>query len=91
MSKEDIASNMKALVLEYRKSGQTRKAFAQAHGISEPKLNYWLKKSSKSTPKHKKSGPSSGFVPLKVTPSSLDARADLLIRLPSGVEIQIPL
>lgn len=90
MSKEDLAAKMKPLVLKYRSSGQTRKAFAASHGISQPKLDYWIKKLSKSAPKHKKAA-ASGFVPLKVEPSLLDARAQLLIRLPSGVEIQIPL
>jgi len=90
MSKESLAAKMKSLVLEYRSSGQSRKAFAQAHEISQSKLDYWIKKLSKSTPKHKKLPPESGFVPLEVKPSSI-AGAHLLIRLPSGVEIEIPL
>ena len=90
MSKEDIAAKMKVLVRQYHSSGQSRKVFASAHGISEAKLTYWIKKLSKSAPKHKKSPPASGFVPLKVEPFPLDARDGLLIRLPSGVEIQIP-
>lgn len=90
MSKTNIANQMKPLVAQYHESGQTRKAFALAHGISEAKLIYWIKKLSKSTPKNKQ-GAASGFVPLKVEPSLLDARTQLLIRLPSGVEIQIPL
>ena len=91
MSKEDIAAKMKPLVLKYRSSGQSRKAFALAHGISLPKLDYWIKKLSKSAAKHKKGPSASDFVPLYVEPSPLNARAHLMIRLPSGVEIEIPL
>ena len=91
MSKEDIASKLKPLVLAYQESGQTRKAFASAHGISESKLIYWIQKFSKSTPKHKKLPSVPGFVPLKVEPSPLNAKDHLVIRLRSGVEIEIPL
>lgn len=91
MSKADIATKMKALVLAYRESGQTRKTFAWAHGISEPKLTYWIKKFSKSGATPKKLPSSSGFVPIEVDPAPLNARGHLLIRLPSGVEIEIPL
>ena len=91
MSKTNIAIQMKPLVAQYRESGQTRKAFALAHGISEAKLIYWIKKLSKSAPKNKKLPPESDFVPLEVKSSSSSTAGHLMIRLPSGVEIEIPL
>lgn len=91
MSKEAIAAKMKVLVSQYRVSGQTRKAFALAHGISEPKLDYWIKKMSKSAVKPKKKSSGTDFVALGVEASPLHSRDHLMIRLPSGVEIEIPL
>lgn len=91
MSKEELAAKMKSLVLQYRSSGQTRKAFALTHGISLPKLDYWIKKLSKPALKNKKLPSSPGFVPLEVRPSPLSKPGHLLIRLPSGVEIEIAL
>ena len=91
MAKEELAVNMAAFVGQYRDSGQTRKAFAASHDISEAKLTYWIKKLSQLTAKDRKSPLASGFVPLKLESSPLDTSDHLLIRLPSGVEIQIPL
>jgi len=95
MSREDLAAYMESLVLEYYHSGQTRKAFAAAHGISLEKLIYWIKKMSKSGKLPKTGGKAprrsgSNFVPLKLGMAS-SSRDQLLILLPSGVEIQIPL
>jgi len=71
MSKEDLAAQMASLILKYEQSGQNRKDFAQAHGMSESKLDYWRAKLSK---------------------EAGDQGPDyLVIRLPSGVEIQIPM
>jgi len=93
MSTEPTASDMESLVLAYHQSDQTRKAFAAAHGISLYKLIYWIKKMSKSSEPSKAEDTRSGsdFVPLKVEVSSLVASNCVLIRLGSGVEIQIPM
>ena len=91
MSRESLSVKMKSLVKQYRASGQSRKVFAHAHGISEAKLSYWLKKLSKSAPNNKQEPSPCGFVALEVDPSSLKGRDYLLIHLPSGVEIEIPL
>jgi transposase-like protein len=91
MPKEDISAKMKPLVKQYHKSGQTRKAFASVHGISEPKLDYWIKKLSKSAPKNNKALWGSDFVPLEVNRSPLSSPGHLVIRLRSGIEIEIPL
>ncbi len=37
---------MKELVGSFHRSGQSRKEFAQAHGLTEGKLQYWIKKFS---------------------------------------------
>jgi len=44
MAKKDTASRMRKLVDEFSVSGQSRKAFAAAHGIKEGKLQYWISK-----------------------------------------------
>lgn len=75
MSEEDITARMASLILKYRSSGQSRKDFAAAHGMSESKLGYWLLKFSK------KAGHQ----------ASLFGSDHLVIRLPNGVEIQIPM
>ena len=91
MSKEKLTAKMKPLVLKYHSSRQSRKAFASAHGISEAKLTYWIKKISNGNDKTQKATSPSGFVPVKVQPTSSLTSGHLLIRLPSGVEIQIPI
>ena len=71
MPKEDLASQMASLILKYEYSGQNRKDFSEANGMSESKLDYWRAKLSK---------------------EAEDQAPDyLVIRLLSGVEIQIPM
>ena len=91
MSKEDLAAKMRALVSQYRDSGQTRKAFASAHGISAAKLAYWIKKLSGSDVENKKKSSGFGFVTVGIEPAPLSSKDHLLIRLPNGVELEIPM
>ncbi len=46
MSRSTQAEQMKELVGSFHRSGQSRKEFAMAHGLTESKLQYWIKKLS---------------------------------------------
>ncbi len=82
---------MVKLIDKYETSGQSQKAFSAAHGLSKSKLHYWIKKLAKS----QKALPSTtepAFVPLAIIPSPIEKPDKvILIRLTSGVEIEIPL
>ena len=81
---------MGKLVKEYGQSRESQKSFAAAHGLSEGKLHYWIKKLSRPS---KVLPPASepAFVPIAITPSpSGQTDQVILIRLTSGVEIEIP-
>jgi len=92
MTKKDTASQMHKLVKEFEASGQSRREFAAAHGIKEGKLHYWISKLTKS--KKLISGSSiseKNFVPIAVSSIPEQEVRSILIRLTSGVEIEIPL
>jgi len=81
---------MRKLVSQYHLSGQSQREFSSAHGVTEGKLHYWIKKlASSSTDQAPEATVSKAFVPISIT----DVKADriLLIRCASGVEIEIPI
>jgi len=89
MTKKDTASRMGKLVEEFRASGQSRKAFARAHGIKEGKLQYWISKftkSKKSIPDRRDSA--QDFVPITFPTTNEPEERNILIRLQSGAEIK---
>lgn len=90
MTKNGNASRMHKLVKEFRDSGRSQKEFAAAHGLSPGKMHYWVSK----TARPERSAPPSivpkkDFVAISVTPQR-DNR-NIVIRLKSGVEIEIPI
>ena len=90
MTKKDTASKMRDLVKQFKDSGQSQKEFAAAHGLKEGKLYYWVSKLSK--PKQSVTPlviPRKDFVAIEVAPEQ-EGRS-IMIRLKSGVEIEIPL
>ena len=88
MTKKDTASRMRKLVGQFKDSGRSQKAFAAAHGIKEGKLYYWISKLSK--PQQSVTvTPKKAFVDIEVS-SGQESRC-IMIRLKSGVEIEIPL
>lgn len=90
MTKNDTASQMRKLVKQFKSSGQSQKGFAAAHGLKEGKLYYWINKLSK--PQQSVSPlvpPKKDFVAIEVRPDQ-EGRS-IMIRLKSGVEIEIPL
>ncbi len=90
MSKETNASKMEKLVKAYLLSGQSQKAFAAAHGVSENKMYYWIKKlSNTNSSTSKKESSKTDFVPISVTPINIP-KGVIVIRCISGVEIEIP-
>jgi len=88
MTKNGTASRMRKLVKEFKNSGQSQKAFAASHGIKEGKLHYWISKLTK--PQQSVTvTPKKDFVAIEVTPEQEDRC--IMIRLKSGIEIEIPL
>jgi transposase-like protein len=79
---------MHKLVSAYHNSGQSQKTFAQAHGLTEGKLHYWIKKLSKeSIP----SLETSSFIPLEMPHTESSSSKVIIIRTSDGLEIQIPM
>jgi len=82
---------MRKLVKQFKVSCQSQKEFAAAHGLKEGKLYYWISKLSK--PQQSVSPclgtPKKDFVSIEITPEQ-EGRS-IMIRLKSGVEIEIPL
>lgn len=90
MTKKATASQMHNLVKKFQASGESQKAFAAAHGLKEGKLYYWVCKLSK--PEQSAvplMTPKKDFVAIEVTPEQ--EAGSIMIRLKSGVEIEIPL
>jgi len=90
MTKKVTASQMYNLVKKFQESGQSQKDFAAAHGLKEGKLYYWISKLTK--PQQSVTPlvtPKNDFVAIEVTPEQ-EGRS-IMIRLKSGVEIEIPL
>jgi transposase-like protein len=90
MAKNDTSSQMRKLVKQFKDSGQSQKEFAAAHGLKKGKLYYWICKLSKP----QQSGTplvtaKKDFVAIELTPAQ-EGRS-IMIRLKSGVEIEIPL
>lgn len=81
---------MTNLVAQYKASDLSQRDFAARHGISKSKFHYWLTKLSKSV----KTLPlvtESSFLPIAISPSPSEKPEQvIMIRLPSGVEIEIP-
>lgn len=88
MSKSSESTRMHKLVSAYHNSGQSQKAFAQAHGLTKGKLHYWIKKLLKeSIP----SPETSSFIPLEMTSRESSSSKVITIRTSDGLEIQIPM
>ncbi|SDF05550.1 hypothetical protein SAMN05421636_11099 [Pricia antarctica] len=89
MTKNGNALRMHKLVKEFRGFGRSQKEFAAAHGLSEGKMHYWVSKTARA---ERPAPPSivakKDFVAISVTPESEDR--NIVIRLKSGVEIEIP-
>ena len=90
MSKKSNYAQMQKLVLQYQSSGKSQKSFALVHGITEGKLHYWLRKLSADKERGDNStGPD--FVPLQIAPDSSVEDKAILIQLPNGTSVEIPL
>ncbi|RAV27394.1 IS66 family insertion sequence element accessory protein TnpA [Sinomicrobium soli] len=92
MSKTTNYKRMERLVKEYRQSGQGQAAFAQAHGITESKLYYWLRKLGEPTCGKAESATEkpSGFIPVSTTKPASAKATSMIIRIGEGITIEIP-
>jgi len=84
-----VTKKMRKLVSLYHISGQSQKSFAQSHGLTEGKLYYWIKKFSKkelSSPEA-----SNTFIPIDISEPEESSCKTILIRMPNGLEIEIPI
>ena len=85
MSKLSESRRMEELVSSYHSSGQSQKDFAKAHGLTEGKLHYWIKKLSRSVEQE----PLPEFIPLDVSLPTRGSKC-IVIRTADGMKIQIP-
>ena len=89
----DKNEKMFRLVDQWRNSGMTRKAFAQQHGITDSKLEYWCRKQDNKVPRGTVEAPD--FVELlakghrKSQMADKTAIAKVELELPGGIRIKI--
>ena len=90
MSRSTQTEQMKALVGSFHRSGQSRKEFSKAHGLTESKLQYWIKKFSEKP--METAGVPPSFIPLHVPPEGApSAPRSIVVRTPDGVEVHVPI
>ena len=82
----ELERHMEALVKSFHKSSLTQEEFASKHDISKGKLHYWIKKFSE--PVRESVVPE--FIPLEISNFSSKISKSIIIRMPDGMEIQIP-
>ncbi len=87
----DKREKMFSLVDQWRKSGLTRKAFAQQHGIRGTSFDYWCKKQYNEVVKLGDRPPAPKFIELKGTVVAPDKniRPQIELSLPGGLLIKI--
>lgn len=73
------------LALErWRQSGDTIAAFARAHGVSAPRLYWWRRRLSSTTPAAERSPE------IRLAPAAIISEAATVeLRLPNGIEIEV--
>lgn len=79
------AAHWRPLVETWRRSGQTQKAFCQAHDLSYDKFVYWRRKLSHNGGGRRRR-PSSALVPVSFAPKA--AAPGLSLVLPNGLELR---
>jgi transposase-like protein len=91
MSNTIVGLEMQELVSQYKSSGQSQMEFSLAHNISKSKLHYWIKK-LETIGKVSTVVSAATFVPIAITPTaSQKTDQAIVIRLTSGIEIEIPI
>lgn len=79
MTTQERREKMLQLVEQWQQSGQSQKAFAQAHGIKLFTFRYWVQK-------HREQPATAGaFVQLGTQPTT-----GISIHYPNGTELQLP-
>jgi len=80
MTTEERREKMLQLVSDWQQSGQSQKAFAEAHGIKLFTFRYWIQK------QREQSQHTDAFLQLGAPLSA----AAITIRYPNGTELQLP-
>jgi transposase-like protein len=80
MTIEERREKMLQLVSDWQQSGQSQKAFAEAHGIKLFTFRYWIQK------QREQSQHTDAFLQLGAPLST----AAITIRYPNGTELQLP-
>lgn len=80
MTTEERREKMLQLVSDWQQSGQSQKAFAEAHGIKLFTFRYWIQK------QREQSQHTDAFLQLGAPLSA----AAITIRYPNGIELQLP-
>jgi hypothetical protein len=83
----DKKEKMFTLVDQWRKSGLTRKVFAQQHGVTDSSFEYWCRKRDNKTVVRSVSHP--GFVELAPAVGEKLAIPQIEFSLPGGLVIKV--
>jgi hypothetical protein len=79
MTSNERRENMFQLVEQWQQSGQSQKAFAEAHGMKLFTFRYWVQK------QREQPGSTGTFIQL-----GTQATTGINIRYPNGTELQLP-
>lgn len=87
----DVEGRMAAVIAEWRKSGQTRTAFAQAHGLTVSKLDYWKRRigSAPRTRRGRRTGKAVQLIPVQLRPEVSGEATEVEIVLASGDRLRV--
>lgn len=80
MKKPELEKQMYDHIDHWKQSGLSQKAYCSQHGLVHHQFVYWVSKRRKSQL------PSSDFVTLSMP----EVKGDIQLRLPNGVEINLP-
>jgi transposase-like protein len=88
-SREWTEHDARSVLAQWQQGGRTLAAFAREHGMSAPRLYWWRRQLQRPKAATRAlTAAVSTLVPAKVV-SRIDSGTAVMIRLPSGVEIEI--
>jgi hypothetical protein len=85
----EVEGRMAAVIAEWRKSGQTRAAFARAHGLTVSKLDYWKRRIGNTPRRRRRPGRAVQLIPVHLRPDVAGETTEVEIVLASGDRLRV--
>lgn len=93
MNRKDNAARMLRIVTAFHSSESSLNKFAEIHGISKWKLQYWVRRLGKSSTKGSESleRDQNNFIPIDLPYDNTTEPLYIIINKPCGTQIKIPI